>query len=324
MNLHLRPLARIFAALALGIASSASAQTYPTKPVRMVLGYPPGGGIDVLARIMAPKLNERWGQQVVIDNRPGASGNIGAEIVAKAPPDGYTLLMMTLSHAVAAGLYPKLPFHPADSFSGVTLIGATTLVLLSNPSSSMKTVKDVIAAAKARPGQLSFGSSGVGGSPHLAGELLKLQAGIDMVHVPYRGSGLAFTDLMGGHIPLLMSALPGALPHIKSGKMRAIGVTSSQRSQAVPEVPTIAESGVAGYEVRHWFGALAPAGTDRKILERLHDEFVAVLRMPDVVEAFANAGADPVSNTPREFDAYLRAEIARWTKVVRAAHVKAE
>jgi tripartite-type tricarboxylate transporter receptor subunit TctC len=330
MKLH--RLAPLLAALALGIASSAIAQTtstgsgqaYPIKPVRMVLGYPPGGGIDVLARIMAPRLSERWSQQVVIDNRPGASGNIGADIVAKAAPDGYTLLMMTLSHAVGGGLYPKLPFHPADSFSGVTLIGATTLVLLSHPSSSMKSVKDVVGAAKARPGQLSFGSSGVGGSPHLAGELLKLQTGIDIVHVPYKGSGVAFTDLMGGHVPLLMAALPGALPHIKSGKIRAIGVTSMQRSQAVPEVPTIAESGVAGYEVKHWFGALAPAGTDRKILERLHDEFVAVLRMPDVVEAFANAGADPVSNKPREFDAYLRAEIAKWTKVIREARVKVE
>jgi tripartite-type tricarboxylate transporter receptor subunit TctC len=218
MKVYVRWLAPIAAALALGIASSAIAQTYPTKPVRMVLGYPPGGGIDVLARIMAPKLNERWSQQVVIDNRPGASGNIGAEIVAKAAPDGYTLLMMTLSHAVAAGLYPKLPFHPADSFSGVSLIGATTLVLLSHPSSSMKSVKDVIAAAKARPGQLSFGSSGVGGSPHLAGELLKLQTGLDIVHVPYRGSGLAFTDLMGGHIPLLMAALPERCPTSRAAK----------------------------------------------------------------------------------------------------------
>ena len=189
MNVYLHRLTLVFAALALGIASSAIAQTYPTKPVRMVMGYPPGGGIDTLARIMAPRLNERWSHQVVLDNRPGASGNIGAEIVAKAPPDGYTLLMITLSHAVGAGLYPKLPFHPADSFSGVTLIGATTLALLSHPSSSLKTVKDVVDAAKARPGQLSFGSSGVGGSPHLAGELLKLQTGIDIVHIPYKGLG---------------------------------------------------------------------------------------------------------------------------------------
>jgi len=311
-------------ALALLSAAGAMAQTYPTKPVRMVLGYPPGGGIDVLARIMAPKLSDRWGQQVVVDNRPGASGNIGADIVAKAPPDGYTLLMMTLSHAAGAGLYPKLPFDPAGSFSGVSLVGATTLVLLANQSSPLKTIKDLVAAAKARPGQISFGHSGVGGSPHLAGELLRLETGIDIVHVPYKGSGLAFADLMGGHVPLLMAALPGALPHIKSGKLRGIGVTSIKRSAAIPEVPTIAESGVPGYDVKHWFGALAPAGTDRRILEKLHAEIVAVQGMPDVAEAFMRAGADPVNSTPREFDAYLRAEIARWAKVIRAAGIKVE
>ena len=315
-------LTRSLAALALIVACGAAAQSYPTKPVRMVLGYPPGGGIDVVVRIMAPKLSERWNQQVVVDNRPGASGNIGAEIVAKSAPDGYTLLMMTLSHAVGAGLYPKLPFHPADSFAAVSLIGATTLILLSHPTSSLRTVKDVVAAAKARPGQLSFGSSGVGGSPHLAGELLKLETGIDIVHVPYKGSGLAFADLMGGHVPLLMSALPGALPHLKSGKVRGVGVTSRRRSPGAPDVPTIAESGIPGYEVQHWFGALAPAKTDPKILERLHAEFTLVLRMPDVAEAFANAGADPVTSTPREFDAYLRAEIAKWTKVIRDARVQ--
>ena len=324
MKVYLNRLIPVFAAFAFGVGVPAIAQTYPTKPVRMVLGFPPGGGIDVLARVMAPVLNERWGEQVVVDNRPGAAGNIGADIVAKAFPDGYTLLMMTLSHAVGAGLYPKLPFHPADSFSGVTLIGATTLVLLTHPSSAIKSVKDLVAAAKARPGLLSFGSSGIGGSPHLAGELLKLQTGTDIVHVPYKGSGLSFIDLMGGHIPLVMSALPGALPHIKSGKVRAVAVTSMQRSQAVPEVPTMAESGVAGYEVRHWFGALAPAGTPRNIVERLHDEFVAVLRRPDVAEAFAKAGTDPVTSKPREFDAYLRAEIAKWTKVIREARITVE
>lgn len=324
MSVHRSWLVGGFAALALGAAANVFAQEYPTRPVRMVLGYPPGGGIDVVTRIISPKLSERWGQQAVVDNRPGASGNIGAEIVAKAAPDGYTLLMMTLSHAVGGALYPKLPFHPADSFSGVTTIAATTLVLLSHPSSSMKSVKDVIAAAKARPGQLSFGSSGIGGSPHLSGELLKIQTGIDIVHVPYKGSGIAFTDLIGGHIPLLMSALPGALPHIKSGKVRGVAVTSMQRSQAIPEVPTVAESGVPGYDVKHWFGALAPAGTPRKVLERLHQDFVAVLRMPDVAAGVARAGADPVTSTPREFDAYLRSEMARWAKVISAARVKVQ
>jgi tripartite-type tricarboxylate transporter receptor subunit TctC len=303
-------------------APAADAQSFPGRPVRLVLGYPPGGGIDVLARIMAPRLTERWGQQVVVDNRPGAGGNIGAEIVAKAAPDGYTILMMTLSHAVGASLYTRLPFHPADSFSGITTVGATTIVLLSHPSSPLKSVKDLIAMAKAKPGQLSFGHSGIGGSPHLAGELLKMQAGIDMVHVPYKGTGLALGDLIGGHIPLLVSALPGAIPHIKSGKIRALGITSAKRSPAVPDVPTIAESGLPGYEVEHWFGALVPAGTERKIIDWLHAEYAEVLRAPEVIDAFGKAGAQPVVRKPREFDAYLRAEIARWNKVVTTAGIR--
>lgn len=305
-------------------ATHGATQDFPTKPVRIVIGYAPGGGADTLGRILAPKLTERWSHAVVLDNRPGASGNIGAELVANAAPDGHTLLLITLSHAVGAGLYKKLPFHPADSFAGVSLVGATTLVLVTYPASALKSVKDVIEAAKAQPGQLAFGSSGVGGSPHLAGELFKLQAGIDIVHVPYKGAGLATTDLIGGRIPLMMAALPGAIPNIKSGRMRALAVTSIQRSPAVPDVPTIAESGLPGYDVRHWFGILAPARTDRKRLDAIHDALVAVLRMPDVTEAYVRAGADPVSDTPREFDAYLRSEIARWTKVVRAAGVKVE
>jgi tripartite-type tricarboxylate transporter receptor subunit TctC len=301
-----------------------AAQDFPARPVRIVIGYAPGGGADTLGRILAPRLTERWSHSVVLDNRPGASGNIGADLVAKAAPDGYTLLLMTLSHAVGASLYKNLPFDPADSFAGVSLVGATTLVLVTYPASSLKSVKDVIETAKARPGQLSFGSSGVGGSPHLAGELFKLQAGVDIVHVPYKGAGLATVDLLGGRIPLMMAALPGAIPNIRSGRMRALGVTSIQRSPAVPDVPTIAESGLPGYDVRHWFGILAPARTDPKRLDAIHDALAAVLRMPDVTEAYARAGADPVSNTPGEFDAYLRSEIARWAKVVRAAGIKVE
>jgi len=312
-------------AAALGVVMAAAvdvaAQSFPTRPVRMVLGYPPGGGIDVLSRILAPRLSEQWGQQVVIDNRPGASGNIGADIVARATPDGYTLLMMTLSHAVGASLYKNLPFHPADSYSGVSLVGATTLVLLAHPASPAKTLKEMLAMARARPGQLSFGSSGIGGSPHLAGELLKLQTGINLVHVPYKGSGLAFSDLIGGHIPLLMSALPGAIPHIKSGKVRALGVTSSDRAKAVPDVPTIAEGGVPGYDVKHWFGALAPAGTDRKVLDRIYASLVTVMAMPDVIASIEKAGTDPVTRKPAEFDAYLRSEVARWAKVIKQANV---
>jgi tripartite-type tricarboxylate transporter receptor subunit TctC len=316
----------IAAALALAVCSATrgATQDFPTKPVRIVIGYVPGGGADTLGRILAPKLTERWSHSVVLDNRPGASGNIGAELVANSAPDGYTLLLMTLSHAVGAGLYPKLPFHPADSFAGVSRVGATTLVLVTYPASPLKSLKDVIDAARARPAQLTFGTSGIGGSPHLAGELFKLQTGIDIVHVPYKGAGLATTDLLGERIPLMMAALPGAIPHVKSGRMRALGVTSIRRSPAVPDVPTIAESGLHGFDVQHWFGLLAPARTDGRRLEAIQAALAGVLRMPDVIEAYARAGADPVIDTPREFDAYLRSEIARWTKVVRAAGVKVE
>lgn len=312
---------RLYMTAALLFNSIAAAQTYPNRPVRLVLGFPPGGGIDVSARILAPRLTDYFGQQFVVDNRPGAAGNIGADIVARATPDGYTLLMMTLSHAVGAGLYKNLPFHPADSFAGVSLVGATTLVLLAHPGSPAKTLKELIALAKAKPGQLSFGSSGIGGSPHLAGELLKMQAGLDIVHTPYKGTGLALSELMGGHIPLLMSALPGVIPHIRSGRVRALGVTTAQRAKSIPEIPTIAEGGVPGYDVNHWFGALAPAKTDRKILEQLHAALVKIMSTNEVIAALDKAGTDAVTQSPREFDAYLRSEIARWSKVIREAGI---
>ncbi len=312
---------RLYMTAALLFSGTTIAQTYPNRPVRLVLGYPPGGGIDVSARILAPRLSDFFGQQFVVDNRPGASGNIGADIVARATPDGYTLLMMTLSHAVGAGLYKNLPFHPADSFAGVSLTGATTLVLLGHPGSPAKTLKELIALAKVKPGQLSFGSSGVGGSPHLAGELLKLQAGIDIVHAPYKGTGLALSDLIGGHIPLLMSALPGAAPHIRSGRARALGVSTARRAKSMPDVPTISEGGVPGYDVNHWFGALAPAKTDRKILDQLHAALVKIMRANEVVVALDKAGTDVATQSPREFDTYLRSEIARWSKVIREAGI---
>lgn len=324
MNMHLHRALSLFVVLTIGMSCAAVAQPYPARPVRVIVGFPPGGGVDVLARIMAPKLGERWEQQVVVDNRPGAGGRISAEVAAKAAPDGYTVLMITMSHAVGAGLYRKLAYHPADSFSAVSLLASTALVLLAHPSLPVKSLKDVIALAKARPGELSFGSSGIGGSPHLAGELFKGMAGINIVHVPYKGAGIAYTDLIGGHVELVIAALPGALPHIKSSKARAIALTSAKRSPASPEIPTIAESGVAGYDVTHWFGLLAPAGTDRKIVDQLHDAFVAVLRIHGTTEAVAKAGMDPVGSTPREFDAFLRSEIARWAKVIRDAGVKVE
>lgn len=305
-------------------ATIALAQNYPTRPVRLIVGFPPGGAVDLLARITAPRLSEKWGQQVVVDNRPGAGSRIAAEIAAKAAADGYTLLMITSSHAVGAGLYGKLAYHPVDSFAAVTRAGSTPLVLLVHPSVPVTSVRELIALAKARPGQLNFGSSGTGGITHLAGELFKGMAKINIVHVPYKGTGPAFTDFIGGQVEVMFPALPGALPHVRAGKVRAVAMSSAKRSPALPEVPTIAEAGVAGYEVTNWYGLLAPAGTDTKIVERLHDEFAAVLRMSDVAEAFARAGAEPVSSTPREFEAYLRSEVARWTKGIKEAGVKVE
>ncbi|MBI3068041.1 MAG: tripartite tricarboxylate transporter substrate binding protein [Betaproteobacteria bacterium] len=322
MNVHLPRAVNLFAALAIGIACSALAQTYPTRAVRLIVGFPPGGTVDLLARITAPKLSERWGQQAVVDNRPGAGSTIAAEIVAKANADGYTLLMITMSYAVSAGLYQNLAYHPVDSFAPVTLVGSTPMILLAHPSLPVKSLSQLIALAKARPGQLNFASAGAGSFPHLAGELLKRMAGIDIVHVPYKGAGPAFTDLVGGHVELQFASLPGSLPYIRAGKVRPIAVTSAKRSRAMPEVPTIAESGIAGYELTNWYGLLAPAGTDRKIVERLNGDFVAILQIRDVAEAFARVGAEPVTSTPREFEVYLRSEVEKWSKVIKDAGIR--
>lgn len=321
MKMHLHRAAILLATL-IGIACTAGAQSYPSKPVRFVLGFPPGGAVDLLARILAPKLTERWGQQVVVDNRPGAGSRIAAEIAAKADPDGYTLLMVTSSHAVNAGLYEKHAYDPVNAFAAVTLVASTPLVLLVHPSLPVQSVKELVALAKRRPGRLNYGSSGTGGITHLAGELLKGMTGISIVHVPYKGTGPAFAELIGGQVELMLPSLPGALPHVKAGKVRAIAMTAARRSPVLPDVPTIAESGIAGYEVTNWYGLLAPAGTERKIIERLHDEVVALLQMRDVVAAFARAGAEAVSSTPQEFQAYLRTEVAKWTKVIKDAGIR--
>ena len=322
MNIHMHRAGSLFVALIIGTTCvAAAAQPFPNRSVRLMLGYPPGGGVDVLARLMAPKISERWGQQLVVDNRPGASGRVAADLAAKASPDGYTLLMITMSHAVSASLYRNLPYDAAESFSAVTEVASTPLVLLAHPSLPVKSLNDLIALAKTRPGKLNYGSSGIGGSPHLAMELLKDIAGINVVHVPYKGSGLAYAEIIGGQIELVMSALPGALPHIRAGKVRALGLTSTKRSPGAPEIPTIAEQGVPGYGVTHWFGLLAPAGTDRKIIEQLQGDFVTVLRMREVAETVVKAGLDPVGSTSQQFHALLRSDIARWAKVIKQAGV---
>jgi tripartite-type tricarboxylate transporter receptor subunit TctC len=315
---------RLFAALTVLITGAAASQTYPTRTVRLVVGFPPGGAVDILARIVAPKLSERWGQQVVVDNRPGAGTRIAAEITAKAAPDGYTLLMITSAHAVGPALYEKLPYHAIESFSAVSLVASTPLVLLTHTSLPVRSLKELVALAKARPGQLNYASSGIGAPPHLAAELFKRSARINIVHVPYKGSGPAFADLIGGQVELMFAALPGSLPYIRAGKLRPIALTSAKRSKAVPDLPTIAELGFPGYEVTNWYGVLGPSGVDRKIIEHLNAEIAAVLQMRDVAEAIVRVGAEPVSSTPQEFEAYLRSEVAKWTKLITEAGIRVE
>lgn len=322
MTMHLHRAVNLFVALTIGMACTVVAQPYPNRPVRVVVGFPPGGAVDILTRIMAPKVGERWRQQVVVDNRPGAGSMIAAEIVANAAADGYTLLMITASHIVSASLHQKLAFHPVDSFAAVTQVASTPLALLAHPSLPVKSLKEVITLAKARPGQLNFGSSGTGSILHLAGELFKRMAGVNIVHVPYKGAGPAYIEFIGGQLELMFGAVPSALPHVKAGKLRAIAVTSTKRWPALPEVPTIVESGVPGYEVTNWYGLLAPAGTDRKIVERLHGDFAGVVRMQDVAQAFVKSGAEPVGITPQQFDAHLRSELAKWTQVIREAGIR--
>ena len=315
---------RLLTALTVLIAGAAASQSYPTRTVRLVVGNPPGGAVDILARIVAPKLSERWGQQVVVDNRPGAGTRIAGEITAKAAPDGYTLLMITSAHTVGPALYKKMPYHAIESFSPVLLVASTPLVLLTNNSLPVRSLKELVALAKARDGRLNYASSGIGTPPHLAAELFKRSARLNMVHVPYKGSGPAFADLIGGQVELMFAALPGALPHVRAGKLRAIALTSAKRSQAVPDLPTIAELGFPEYEVTNWYGVLGPSGMDREIIERLNAEIAAVLQMRDVAEAIVRAGAEPMSSTPQEFDAFLRSEVAKWTKLITEAGIRAE
>ncbi|MPZ47507.1 MAG: tripartite tricarboxylate transporter substrate binding protein [Betaproteobacteria bacterium] len=304
------------------ITANAHAQNYPDRPVRLVVGFPPGGAADIIARIVGQKLSEGWGQQVVVDNRPGAGSTIGAEITARAAPNGYTLLMISSSHAASAGLY-KTSYMPVDSFAPVTLVASTPQALLANPSLAAKSVNDLLAMAKGEPGKLSYGSAGNGSTTHLAGELLTDMAKVKMVHVPYKGGAPALADLMGGQIQLMFLALPPALPQIKSGKVRALAVTSLQRSPSLPQVQAISEV-VPGYEATNWYGVLAPKDTPAPIIKKLHADMVTVLGNPDVARSIVSQGADIVGSTPQEFTSYLRAEIDKCTKVIKIAGIRSD
>jgi tripartite-type tricarboxylate transporter receptor subunit TctC len=301
------------------------AQAYPAKPIRFVVPYPAGGPLDTVARLLGAKVGESVGQPVVVDNKPGAGGNIGADIVAKSPADGYTILMGAVAtHAINPTLYKSIPYDPVKDFAPITQVASTPNVLVVNPGVPAKDVKEFIAHAKANPGKLSFGSGSIGSAGHLAGELFKATAGVDMVHVPYKGAAPAMQDLVGGQVQLMFDNLASSLGQVKAGKVRALAVTTARRTPLAPELPTIAESGLPGFDISTWFGIFAPAGTPRPALERLHAEFVKALSAPDVREKMTNLGAEPVGNSPAEFAAYIRSEAEKYGRVIRASGAKVD
>lgn len=305
-------------------ATSAYPQTYPTKPIRFIVPFPPGGGNDIVGRIVAQRLAEALGQSIVVDNRGGAGGTIGTDLAAKAPPDGQTMLINNISLAVNATLFPKLPYDTLKDLAPVMMIGRQPNILVVHPSVPAKTVKELLALARAKPRQLNYGSGGVGTASHLSTELLKLMAKVDLVHVPYKGLGPALTDLMGGQVQLIISTMASALPQIKAGKLRPLAVTTAQRSVFFPEVPTMDEAGVRGYEFNTWYGLLVPSGTPRAIIDRLNKETTKVLESPAVKEQFAPQGLEAAPTSPEEFGAYLKSEVEKWGKVVRASGAKPE
>lgn len=298
---------------------------WPSRTVRYVVPFAPGGTTDILARLVAQKLAASLGQPVIVENKPGAGGNIGSDFVAKSAPDGYTILGGTISsHAINVSMYANMPYDAIKNFAPITLIGSLPNVLIVHPDFPARTVQEFIAAAKAKPGSITYASSGQGTSQHQSGELFESLTGTALVHIPYRGGGPAMQDLLAGQVNASFENFVAAAPHIKSGKVRALGVTSTTRVKGYEEIPTIAEAGVRGFNVVSWQGVFAPAGTPRAVIDRLNAEIVKILRMPDVRERMATMGLEPVGNTPEEFAAFQRAEIAKWAKVVKAANIKAE
>ncbi len=312
-----------FIALSL-LALPVAAQNYPTRAVRLVVPSSPGGGTDISARILAPQLTQFLGQQVVVENRPGAGTMIGGEAIARAAPDGYTLLMGISTLAINPAMYKKVPYDALKDLAPISQAVALSNVLVVHPSLPAKSIKEFIALVKPRPGQINFASAGVGTSPHLSMELFLVMTGLKMLHIPYKGSGPGVTDLIAGHVPAMMPNMLSAQPHIKSGRLRALGVTGSKRAPGADDIPTIAEAGVPGYEAVQWYGVLAPAATPRDIIVKLHTGVVRALQNPEVRQRLLNDGAEPVGSSPEEFAAYLRGETAKWAKVIQAAGIKPE
>ena len=306
------------------IESAAQTAKYPDRPVKMMVGFTAGGGTDVVARILAQKMSETIGQTVFVENRPGASGLLAVEAVAKSPPDGYTLLMGTqTTYAVAPTLYRKTSIDPSRDFAGISMSAVSPLVLVVHPSVPAQSVKDVIAMAKAKAGTLNFGSGGLGTTPHMTGELFQSVAGIKMAHIAYRGEAPAINDLLGGQIPLMFANLSAVIGNVRAGQLRALAVTSAQRAPAAPEIPTVAESGLPGFETSTWFALVAPAGTPPDVLARLNAEVKRALAQADVKQRFAGLGMTAEDSTPEGLDAYIKSEIAKWTKVIKDADIKA-
>jgi tripartite-type tricarboxylate transporter receptor subunit TctC len=313
---------RLALLLAFAIAHAAAAQAYPTRTVRYIVPQAPGGSSDTLARTLTPRLAAALGQQVIVDNRPGATGIIGAEIAAKAPPDGHTLLQVATSHATNPAMGMRLPYDTLRDFAHITLISQQPNIWLAHPSLPARTVKELIAFAKPRPGEIDFATSGTGGSQHLAGELLNVMTGIKLVHIPYKGSPPALTDTMAGRVALMSSTMAPAMPHVKAGKLHAIAVTSRNRSPAAPEVPTVAESGVPGYEAIAWQGLVAPAAVPADIIARLNKEVVRIVNLPEVRDALTKQGYETVASGAEEFTRFTSSEIAKWSKVTIAAGLR--
>ena len=314
---------RWLVALLATVSIAHAQESYPSKPVRFILPFPPGGPTDILGRLISERLSAQLGQPVVTENRGGAGGNVGAEAAAKSTPDGYTIVLVAPSLAISPTLYTKLNYDPVKDLAPISLVATVPNVVVTQVAHSA-TLREFIAAAKAKPGEMNFGSGGSGTSNHLAGELFNLLAGTKLTHVPYKGVNLAMQDVMAGRIDLVVIGVPAAAPHVKAGKLRALAVLAPQHLPALPEVPTVAEAGLPGFEVTTWYGILAPSGTPRPIIARLNAELVKAMHSPEMKERLAGIGTEPVTSTPEEFAAYIQAEIAKWGNVIRKANLKAD
>ena len=316
-------LKRLACAAVLSLAAAAHAQTYPSKPVRMVVGFPPGGGTDVVARVISQKLTEWWGQAVTVENRAGATGTIGADAVAKAAPDGYTLLMGHVnSHGIAPNLFPKMPYDALKDFVAVAYVGYVPNVLAVHPSVAAKSVKELVALARAQPGRLNFASSGNGSTQHLAGELFKQITGTSIVHVPYKGSGDAIKDLLAGVVSMNFDTMPPVLPHIQAGKLRGLAISTPRRLPQLADVPTFAEEGITGFDVANWYGVMAPAGTPRELVARLNADINKAMQVPEVRARLESVGTQLREQSAAEFDGYMKAEVAKYAKLVKDTGVR--